>query len=48
MSTNKKYSEAKILEVLKGYNSGVGALEVYRKHNIAKSRLLSGTINIAI
>ncbi len=39
MSKNKKYSEAKILEVLKEYNSGVGGLEVCRKHNIAKSTL---------
>ena len=39
MSKNKQYSEAKILEVLKEYNSGVGGLEVCRKHNIAKSTL---------
>lgn len=34
MNKNKQYSEAKIWEVLKEYNSGVGALEVCRKHNI--------------
>jgi putative transposase len=39
MSTNKQYSESKILEVLKEYNSGVGALEMCRKNNIAKSTL---------
>ncbi|NBV06829.1 MAG: transposase [Proteobacteria bacterium] len=39
MSTNKQYSESKILEVLKEYNSGVSGLEVCRKYNIAKSTL---------
>ena len=35
----KKYNEAKILEVLKEYNSGLNALEVCRKHNISKASL---------
>ncbi len=35
----KKHSEAKILEVLKEYNSGVNALEVCRRHNISKGSL---------
>lgn len=39
MSNHKQYSEAKILEVLKEYNSGIAALEVCRRHNIAKSTL---------
>jgi putative transposase len=39
MSKNNRYSEAKILEVLKEYNSGVTALEVCRKHNISRSAL---------
>jgi putative transposase len=37
MST--KFSEAKILEVLKEYNSGINALEVCRKHAVGKSTL---------
>ncbi len=37
MST--KFSEAKILEVLKEYNSGINALEVCRKHVVGKSTL---------
>lgn len=35
----KKYSEAKIFEVLKEYNSGVPALELCRKYGIGKSTL---------
>lgn len=39
MGKSRQYSEAKILEVLKEYNSGICALEVCRKHNIGKSTL---------
>lgn len=35
----KKHSEAKILEALKEYNSGIAALEVCRKHGISKATL---------
>lgn len=34
-----RYSETKILEVLKEYNSGIGALEVCRKYKIARATL---------
>ena len=37
--SHKQYSESKILEVLKEYNSGVNGLEICRKRNIAKSTL---------
>jgi len=35
----KKFSEAKIFEALKEYNSGVSALEVCRKYGVGKSTL---------
>jgi putative transposase len=35
----KRYSEVKILEVIKEYQSGVTAIEVCRKHGISKATL---------
>lgn len=35
----KKYSETKILEIIKEYQSGVNAIEISRKHGIAKTTL---------
>ena len=35
----KKHSESKILSVLKEYQSGIGSLELCRKHGISKATL---------
>jgi putative transposase len=36
---SKKYSESKILSVLKEYQSGISALEVCRKHGVSRATL---------
>ena len=34
-----KYSESKIIEILKKHKSGINALEICRKHQISKTTL---------
>lgn len=37
--TRNKYSEAKIFEILKEYESGINTLEICRKHEVSRATL---------